>query len=113
MTPRKPVVVTREHRVAACEALGIVRELHARKWAQTAQDDQSNADMRDVAQAIAEAEARAAARERALVVAWLDGVGTQYMQGDALPCDEFAGEAYHRAKGEIERGEHAKGSEGE
>lgn len=44
--------------------------------------------------------------ERRDVVAWLDGVGTQYMQGDMVPCDEFTGEAYHQAKDEIESCRH-------
>lgn len=52
------------------------------------------------------AEARGRAAERADVIAWLRDVGDQYMNGDMAPCDEFTGEAYHQAAGEIETGRH-------
>jgi hypothetical protein len=58
------------------------------------------------------ARAEGAAQERAAVVAWLHDVGQQHMDGDMVPCDEFTGEAYQRAAGEIERGEHITGNGG-
>jgi hypothetical protein len=57
---------------------------------------------------LAGAEERARAAERAAVLDWLCGVGDQYMDGDAVPCDEFTGEAYHQAATEIKLGRHAR-----
>lgn len=57
--------VTQEHRVAAFRALGYTRKgdlVHAAPWLENGEEEIANKDMIDVAQAIADAEARGFAR---------------------------------------------------